>query len=79
MRERLHLVGSGRENSDSAYDKARDIYEGSYMKKGEVERSFAQRRAYADFDQLCASGVRGLGQAPVWRLVRPLHLDRRRE
>ena len=49
-------LAAGGESSDSAYDKARDTYEGGYMKKGEVERSFAQRRAYADFDQLCASG-----------------------
>ena len=48
--------GENSESSDSAYDKARDIYEGGYMEKGEVERSFAQRRVYADFDQLCASG-----------------------
>lgn len=52
----LAAGGEDSESNDSAYDKARDIYEGGYMKKGEVECSFAQRRAYADFDQLCASG-----------------------
>ncbi|MFF7705974.1 exodeoxyribonuclease V subunit gamma [Pseudomonas sp. NPDC007930] len=38
---------------------ARDAYEGGYMAAGEVEGSFALRRAYPDFDSLNASGQFG--------------------
>ncbi len=38
----------------SAMDEARKVYEGGYNLSGEVTGSTALRRAYADFDALCA-------------------------
>ena len=57
----LAAGGENSDNGEAAYAKARETYEGSYTFEGEVQRSFAQRRAYPDFDQLCASG-----QFPAW-------------
>lgn len=54
-------LAAGGEGSDTACDKAREAFEGGFMHTGEAESSFALRRAYIDFDQLCASG-----QFPLW-------------
>ncbi|MBK5355427.1 exodeoxyribonuclease V subunit gamma [Pseudomonas sp. TH41] len=39
-----------------ALEEARGAFEGGYMSTGEVESSAALRRAYSDFDALCADG-----------------------
>jgi exodeoxyribonuclease V gamma subunit len=52
----LEEAGEGGEDNDATSEKARETFEGGYMRTGEAESSFALRRAYADFDQLCASG-----------------------
>ena len=54
-------LAEGGEGNDSALDKAREVFEGGYNHKGEAERSFALRRAFADFEQLCAGGT-----FPAW-------------
>ncbi|MEZ1439748.1 exodeoxyribonuclease V subunit gamma [Pseudomonas shirazica] len=54
-------LAAGGDGSDTARDKAREAFEGGFMHTGEAESSFALRRAYVDFDQLCASG-----QFPLW-------------
>ncbi|WP_340053751.1 exodeoxyribonuclease V subunit gamma [Pseudomonas sp. JAI120] len=49
------LEGGG-QASDTALDKAREKYEGNnYTDPGEAKRSFPLRRAYPDFDSLCAA------------------------
>ncbi len=52
----LEEAKEGGEDNNSASEKARETFEGGYMRSGEADSSFALRRAYADFDQLCASG-----------------------
>ncbi|MNV55993.1 exonuclease V subunit gamma [compost metagenome] len=52
----LEEAGEGGEDNDATSEKARETFEGGYMRTGEADSSFALRRAYADFDQLCASG-----------------------
>jgi exodeoxyribonuclease V gamma subunit len=52
----LEEAGADGEDKDAASDKARETFEGGYKRTGEAESSFALRRAYADFDQLCACG-----------------------
>ncbi|MBF7730735.1 exodeoxyribonuclease V subunit gamma [Pseudomonas sp. N040] len=43
-------------DADKAMDEARKAFEGAYQRRGEVQDSPALRRAYADFDALCADG-----------------------
>lgn len=52
----LKAGGANRDDSGAAYEEARKAFEGGYAFTGEVDSSFALRRAYADFDHLCASG-----------------------
>ena len=49
------------EDNNAAFEKAREAFEGGYMRTGEADSTFALRRAYADFDQL-----RDSGNFPTW-------------
>lgn len=49
-------LAAGGDGNEASLDKAREVFEGSYPHEGEAARSFALRRAFADFDQLCAGG-----------------------